>query len=156
MHLADTRDQAIEDCTYGLQDFANYFGAAGFVPLSNTVEGDPVRRASSSQSTPQGATAASAPPTMRSRTSRTCSSSPGGFGTLLLLGHDWANPQATYHSYELFARKVIPHFKGQLAAPRASHDWAKGMRDQLFGQVGQAIVNAITEHTDEQKREGAN
>jgi len=30
------------------------------------------------------------------------------------------------------------------------------MRDQLFGQVGQAIVNAITEHTDEQKREGTN
>ena len=39
-HLADTREQAIEDCTYGLQDFANYFGAAGFVPLSNTVEGE--------------------------------------------------------------------------------------------------------------------
>jgi len=30
------------------------------------------------------------------------------------------------------------------------------MRDQLFGQVGRAIVNAITEHTDEQKREGGN
>ena len=42
VHLADTRDQAIDDCTYGLQDFANYFGAAGFVPLSNSVEGTPV------------------------------------------------------------------------------------------------------------------
>ena len=51
---------------------------------------------------------------------------------------------------------MIPHFKGQLTAPRASHDWAKGMRDQLFGRAGQAIVNAITEHTDEQKREGTN
>ncbi len=38
----------------------------------------------------------------------------GGFGTFLMLGHDWASPEATYHSYELFARKVIPHFKGQL------------------------------------------
>ena len=38
VHLADSREQAIEDCTYGLQDFANYFGAARFVPLSNTVE----------------------------------------------------------------------------------------------------------------------
>ena len=60
----------------------------------------------------------------------------GGFGTLLLLGHDWASPQATYHSYELFAREVVPHFKGQLTAPRASHDWAKGMRDQLLGRAG--------------------
>ena len=40
VHLADTREQAIDDCTYGLQDFANYFGAAGFVPLNNEVEGD--------------------------------------------------------------------------------------------------------------------
>ena len=80
----------------------------------------------------------------------------GGFGTFLLLGHDWAVAEATYHSYGLFAREVIPHFKGQLAAPRASHDWAKGKRDQLFGRAGEAIVKAINEHTDELKlREGA-
>ena len=79
----------------------------------------------------------------------------GGFGTLLLLGHDWASPAATYHSYELFAREVMPHFKGQLTAPRASHDWAKGMRDQLLGRAGEAIVKAINEHTDELERTGA-
>ena len=45
----------------------------------------------------------------------------------------------------------MPHFKGQLGAPRASHEWAKGIRDQLFGRAGQAIVNAITEHVDEPK-----
>jgi limonene 1,2-monooxygenase len=53
----------------------------------------------------------------------------------------------------LFARKVIPHFKGQLAASRASHDWARGMRDQLLGRAGEAIVKAISEHTDELKLE---
>jgi limonene 1,2-monooxygenase len=74
----------------------------------------------------------------------------GGFGTLLLLGHDWASPAATYHSYDLFAREVMPHFKGQLTAPQASHEWAKGMRNQLLGRAGEAIANAITEHTDEQ------
>jgi len=148
-HLADTREQAIEDCTYGLQDFANYFGAAGFVPLSNTVEGE--------QQTPREFVAEYA------AGGNCCIGTPddaieyitglleqsGGFGTLLLLGHDWADPEATYHSYELFARKVMPHFKGQLTAPHASHEWAKGMRDQLLGSAGQAIVNAITAHTDE-------
>ena len=68
-----------------------------------------------------------------------------------MLGHDWASPQATYHSYQLFAREVMPHFKGQLTAPRASHDWARGMRDQLLGRAGEAIVKAINEHTDEIK-----
>jgi limonene 1,2-monooxygenase len=47
----------------------------------------------------------------------------------------------------------MPHFKGQLTAAHASHEWAKGIRDELFGRVGEAIVNAITEHVDEQKAE---
>jgi limonene 1,2-monooxygenase len=71
-----------------------------------------------------------------------------------MLGHDWASPQATYHCYDLFARKVIPHFKGQLEAPRSSHDWARDNREQLIGRAGQAVVKAITEHVDEQKGVG--
>ena len=69
-----------------------------------------------------------------------------------MLGHDWASPEATYHCYELFARKVIPHFKGQLEAPRASHEWAKGKRDELLGRAGQAIVKAITEHVERSRK----
>jgi limonene 1,2-monooxygenase len=80
----------------------------------------------------------------------------GGFGTFLLLGHDWASPEATFHSYDLFARKVIPHFKAQLEAPRASHEWAKDMREQLLGRAGEAVVKAISEHTDELKMESEN
>jgi limonene 1,2-monooxygenase len=153
VHLAGTREQAVEDCTYGLQDFANYFGAAGFVPLANTVEGTP-------QSPREFVEAYAA-------TGNCCIGTPddaigyltdlldrsGGFGTFLLLGHDWASPAATYHCYELFARKVIPHFKGQLIAPRASHDWARDMRDSLFGRAGEAIMKAVSEHTDELTRE---
>jgi limonene 1,2-monooxygenase len=45
----------------------------------------------------------------------------------------------------------MPHFKGQLGAAEESHEWAKGMRDQLLGSAGQAIVNAITQHVEEQK-----
>ncbi|MEB3048394.1 LLM class flavin-dependent oxidoreductase [Mycolicibacter sp. MYC123] len=152
MHVADTREQAIADCTYGLQDFANYFGAAGFVPLASEVEGSPQTPAefveayaaagSACIGTPDDAIAHIADLLERS----------GGFGTLLFLGHDWASPEATYHSYELLARKVIPHFKGQLTAPRASHEWARGMRDTLFGRAGQAIQNVIVEHISEQDR----
>jgi limonene 1,2-monooxygenase len=45
---------------------------------------------------------------------------------------------------------VIPHFKGRLAAPKASHDWAVGKREQIFGRAGQAVVNAIKSHAAEQ------
>ncbi len=153
VHLADTRDQAIEDCTYGLEAFANYFGSAGFAPPPTSMD-------------EAGRPGAKNPRDYVERyaaTGNCCIGTPGdaiafigdllhksgGFGTLLLLGHDWAAPQATYHSYELFAREVIPHFNGQLIAPRASHDWASAMRDQLLGRAGEAIVNAISEHAAE-------
>ena len=44
VHVADTRDQAIDDCTYGLQDFSNYFGAAGFVPRGSQTGPAPTPR----------------------------------------------------------------------------------------------------------------
>jgi limonene 1,2-monooxygenase len=165
IHLADTHDQAIDDCTYGLQDFANYFGAAGFVPLNNEVEGSqtpasPVASLAQARQFVEDyagkgncciGTPAEAVTYVQELLDRS-----GGFGTFLLLGHDWASPAATYHSYELFAREVMPHFKGQLAAPHASHEWAKGIRGQLLGRAGEAIVNAITEHTNEQQKAESN
>jgi hypothetical protein len=124
IHLADSRDQAIDDCTYGLQDFANYFGAAGFVPLNNEVEGAQTPRQFVEDYASKGncciGTSADAVAYIQDLLDRS-----GGFGTLLLLGHDWASPAATYHSYDLFAREVMPHFKGQLTAPQASHEWAR-------------------------------
>jgi limonene 1,2-monooxygenase len=148
IHLADTRDQAIEDCTYGLQDFSNYFGAAGFVPLGSQTGPAPTPRQFVEDYAAKGNCCIGTPDDAIGYIQDMLDRS-GGFGTFLMLGHDWAPPEATFKSYELFARKVIPHFKGQLTAPRTSHDWAKGMRDQLFGRVGEAVVNAITEHTSE-------
>src|ERR1700751_2270422 len=100
VHLADTRDQAIEDCTYGLQDFANYFGAAGFVPLSNAVEGAQTPREFVADYAAKGncciGTADDAIVHIEDLLDRS-----GGFGTLLMLGHDWTSPEATPQCYHL-------------------------------------------------------
>jgi limonene 1,2-monooxygenase len=40
----------------------------------------------------------------------------GGFGAMLLLGHEWANPQATRRSWELIAQHVMPRFQGHAQA----------------------------------------
>ncbi|EUA02360.1 limonene 1,2-monooxygenase domain protein [Mycobacterium kansasii 732] len=47
---------------------------------------------------------------------------------------------------------MIPYFKCQLEAPRASHEWAKGKREDLIGRAGQAVVKAINEHVAEHQR----
>ncbi|OBY32463.1 LLM class flavin-dependent oxidoreductase [Mycolicibacter kumamotonensis] len=149
MHVADTREQAVADCTYGLQDFANYFGAAGFVPLASEVEGSPQTPTEFVEAYAAAGSCCIGTPDDAIEHITGLLDRSGGFGTLLVLGHDWASPEATYHSYELLARKVIPHFKGQLTAPKASHEWARGMRDTLFGRAGEAIKNAVVEHVTE-------
>jgi limonene 1,2-monooxygenase len=68
-----------------------------------------------------------------------------------MLGHDWADPEATMNSYRLFAREVMPHFQNRLAAQRTSHDWATAKRGELFGRAGQAMLNAITSHVEEKE-----
>jgi limonene 1,2-monooxygenase len=53
----------------------------------------------------------------------------GGFGCYLLLGHNWANRQATLNSYELIARHVMPRFQDQAHAtvgPRKKLNAADG------------------------------
>ncbi len=155
MHIAETREQAIDDCLFGLRDFADYFGGgAGFVPLAENVDAqtsdrDFVEAYANSPSTVIG-TPDDAIEYIEGLTEQS-----GGFGTFLMLGHDWASPGRTQNCYRLFAEKVIPHFQGQLGAPRASHDWATAKRGELFGRAGQAMMNAIQSHVAEKEEEKA-
>ena len=153
MHIAETREQAIQDCTHGLKDFAGYFGGgAGFVPLANKVEGDQSPTEFVEAYAAGGGTVIGTPDDAIEYIEGLLETS-GGFGTFLMLGHDWADAEATMRSYRLFAREVIPHFKKQLSAPRVSHEWATNKRGEIFGRAGQAIMNAITSHVEENKAE---
>jgi limonene 1,2-monooxygenase len=78
----------------------------------------------------------------------------GGFGTFLMFGHDWANPAATKHSFELFAQYVIPHFTGQLEQPEASCDWVTGSGGEFVNRAANAIMKAIADHAAEQHAAG--
>ena len=153
MHIAETRDQAIEDCTYGLRDFANYFGGgAGFVPLANTVTDGSMTERDFVEAYVEGGNGnvVIGTPDDAIEYIEGLLEQSGGFGTFLLLGHDWARPAATIESYRLFAERVMPHFQNQLQAQRDSHDWATGKRNELFGRAGQAIMNAVQQHVQEQ------
>ena len=153
MHLAETREQAIEDCTYGLRDFADYFGGgAGFVPLSNEVTEGATDERSFVEAYVEGGkgNVVIGTPDDAIEYIEGLLEQSGGFGTFLLLGHDWARPERTIESYRLFAERVIPHFQGKLQAQRTSHDWATGKRNELFGRAGMAIMNAVQQHVQEQ------
>jgi limonene 1,2-monooxygenase len=150
MHIAETRDEAVNDCVHGLEDFANYFGGgAGFVPLANTVEGAPTSPREFVEAYARSDGVVIGTPDDAIAYIEGLLEQSGGFGAFLLLGHDWADAEATMRSYRLFAREVIPHFKGRFAAPRTSHEWATRKRGEIFGRAGQAILNSITSHVEE-------
>ena len=156
MHIAETKDQAMEDCTHGLQDFAAYFGGgAGFVPLANDVGAEPKTGRDFVEQYASGGGVVIGTPDDAIEYIEGLLEQSGGFGTFLLLGHDWADPQATMKSYRLFAKYVIPHFKGRLQSPRDSHEWATAKRGEIFGRAGQAIMNAIQTHVAEKDEEKA-
>ena len=58
----------------------------------------------------------------------------GGFGTFLAWGHEWAGPEATLRSLDLFARFVMPQFQGSLEGLQASGDVARAKAAGLHQQ----------------------
>jgi limonene 1,2-monooxygenase len=150
MHLAETRQQDIEDCTYGLEDFANYFGGGpGFVPLGGVVDDQPKSPYEFVETYASNGRTIIGTPDDAIAFLEGLQQQSGGFGTFLLLGHDWASREATLNSYRLFAREVMPYFQGHLAPARTSHDWAISKRGQVFERAGAAIMNAISTHVEE-------
>ncbi len=73
----------------------------------------------------------SARPTIAWRRSSGCRKQTGGFGCFLQLAHNWANWEDTKHSYELFARYVMPKFQDLNVNRETSLEWARKQSRQL-------------------------
>ena len=78
----------------------------------------------------------------------------GGFGTVLLLAHNCASPEATFKSYELFARYVMPAVTGANAARGESLDWAHANSQRFIGAMMGGIAKAVEDHEAERAARG--
>jgi limonene 1,2-monooxygenase len=67
----------------------------------------------------------------------------GGFGVVLGFAHDWASPEATKRSWDLFARHVVPELDGSVAPLHASADYLVANQAELMGGAGAAIMQQI-------------
>jgi len=74
-------------------------------------------------------------------------------GAYLTLMHNWANPQATKKSYELFARHVMPHFQGQKHSTVQAANRARDTRPKLAEQQMQAVEEATARYEAEQSED---
>jgi limonene 1,2-monooxygenase len=127
MHIAETREQAYKDVEYGIEHWFHYFQKVAAFPQmavgdSADVKGmiDFINEA--------GIGAIGTVEDARAQVQKLADQS-GGFGAFLLLGHEWANPEATKRSYELIAQRVFPEFQGQAQATLAAKDRAFATRE---------------------------
>jgi limonene 1,2-monooxygenase len=151
MHLADTKEQAIADVAFGLEEWVDYFQRVAALPLApDTTNFESLVDALIASGFAVIGTVEDAIAQIdRLRTQS------GGFGSFLLMGHEWADTAATRHSFELFARYVAPQFQGTSQTLTASRDWAAENRPQFIGAAGNAVMSAIQKHHEEKATKSA-
>ena len=146
MHLAPTREQAIEEVAFGLADWVDYFERVAALPLAP----DTTDTASLVQALNDSGLAVIGTVDDAIAQLRRLNAQSGGFGTYLFMSHEWADTAATKRSYELIARYVMPAFQGTAESLTASRDWAAEHRPEFIGAAGDAIVAAFVKHHEEQ------
>jgi limonene 1,2-monooxygenase len=143
-HLAETREQARNEAVDGLLRWNNEYTVRvlgrpdafhtddkwGFLDRSTGTDGGP---GGSIIGTPDDMIAA-----IHAMIERT-----GGFGTVIGFAHDWASPENTRRSWDLFARYVIPAFNGSLTPMFESAKWVESNKRELMQSAGAAIVAQI-------------
>lgn len=143
VHVAETRERALDDVREGFKRQA-YVGdrktpggptGSPFAAGASTIE-EAAERGSVIIGTPEDAIEAVERILERS----------GGLGGILFLAHEWANTEATLHSYELWARYVAPHFQGQLGTIVANRDWIEEHQGEVFGPNTAAYQKAFADH----------
>jgi limonene 1,2-monooxygenase len=72
-----------------------------------------------------------------------------GFGCMLLLAHEWANPEATKRSFELIAQHVMPAFQGQRQATLDAKARATDTRTGYAEQQNQAVAHMTEKYERE-------
>jgi limonene 1,2-monooxygenase len=146
MHIAPTREQARADVEFGLLDWFSYFttAAGAHAPVHPTDDlADAI-----AQMTGSGMGVIGTPEDAIAQIERLVEQS-GGFGTYLIMLHEWADWPATLRSIELVARHVMPHFQGQLDRQQEWFDWFRAHRPEIQERFDGAQAKALAEHVAE-------
>jgi limonene 1,2-monooxygenase len=139
MHIAETREQAMEDVRFGLDKWIYYFREIANLPI--VPEGpDPVKAMVDT-----GLAVIGTPEDAEKRIAQLADES-GGFGAFLFMDHNWAPWAAKKRSYELAARYVFPAFQQLNPNRTASMDWVKANKEEFTGQARMAVGARIVQH----------
>jgi limonene 1,2-monooxygenase len=151
MHIAETEEQARKDVEHGLVEWVDYFRRVAALPLA--PESDDAAELVDAINATGFATIGT--PDMAIAQIQRLADQSGGFGTFLFMAHEWADREATLHSYELFSQYVAPLFQGSATRAVNSRDWAAAHRPEFIGAVTGAIMSEVQKHHAEKEAKAA-
>ena len=123
MHLAENREKAKRDLQFGLEKWVDYSRhVLPASPFPDNVD-DPITWGIENKLLLVGT-----PEDVIHEIERVQELT-GGFGVFLCFANNFAPWEATKNSYEMFARYVIPYFRGSNNAREESYGDAKASRD---------------------------
>jgi limonene 1,2-monooxygenase len=147
MHVAETREQAYRDVEYGIAHWFNYFQKVAAFPQMAVGDSADVRGMIDFVNE-AGIGAIGTAEDAKAQVRRLVEQS-GGFGGMLLLGHEWANPAATRRSFELIAQHVFPEFQNQAAGTVAAAARAADTHDSHSASQLSAVDHMTAKYQKE-------
>ncbi|HWE54870.1 MAG TPA: LLM class flavin-dependent oxidoreductase [Acidimicrobiales bacterium] len=145
MHIRETEEQARTDVAHGLADWIGYFQEVAALPIAPETD-DPDKLVEAMNAS--GIAVIGTPEMAIAQIQRLIDQS-GGFGTYLFMANEWADRQAMFASYELFAREVMPVFQNSATRAVGSRNWAAERRPEFIGAAMNAVGQAIVQHQAE-------
>jgi limonene 1,2-monooxygenase len=148
MHIAETREQAEQECRFGIDAWFDYFQevqtATHFEVAGKTTD---ERIAWVRDS---GVGVIGTPDDAIAQIDDLIGQSAGGFGAYLFMTHEWANVTNTHKSYELFAEYVMGRYQGQVDRLVANEAWARTRRDELGDAQMRDVKKAMARQAAEE------
>jgi limonene 1,2-monooxygenase len=146
-HLAESREQAIAEAAHGLHRWHNEYNVDILGRPGAQAYADPyelVEEVAGGTAGGNGAgTGIIGTPDDAVRAIIDLYEKVGGFGTVLGFAHDWANREATWRSWELFARYVVPEVNGHLRKLRSSASYLSANKAELMAGASTAVLQKI-------------
>ncbi|MFC9515280.1 LLM class flavin-dependent oxidoreductase [Nocardiaceae bacterium NPDC056970] len=146
MHIAETEEQAQQDVRFGLGEWIDYFGKVAAFPhfgSGGAAMDDMIKYMNHS-----GMGIIGTPAQARELIDNLVTQS-GGFGSMLIMNADWANPAATKRSFELIAQQVAPHFQGQ-SQPLLDAAARAGQKRDGYNEAQHAAIAHMTKKYEDE------
>ena len=152
IHVAESREQALADLSSGITanvvDYIRKLGGKSAPPSIHEIQTaeEAVKAWASSTWGTFGTLTYGTPDDVAARIEAMLEQS-GGFGTFLNLAHNAAGREATWKSYELFARYVMPRFQDRNLR-RESLNWGAENSDRLMSSSRKGIEKSLDKYRD--------